>query len=336
MGVAKIQIDWTEEAITKLIELVDAGYTYNEISFETGYSKKQIKYQLSKLGLDVKNKQSRYIWDRKVEDDIIDHYKRQYPDITVKELSLIYNIPYRSMISMFNRRNIDVSPLIFWTDVRIKQLYDLHVVRDVPLCDIADSFNKSKSYIMHQLTKMGIFSEKYKKITENRILADSNKKRCGKCSVIKDFGEYYISSDRNTTVSICIECARKVSKERSAELRRPNLVLYSKKKIGECKRRARIYNYAFDLTLESVLEMFEKQNGCCFYTGIPMKDHSNDIYSMSIDRINSEKGYTQDNVVLCGYKFNMMKNDLSIKQMYEMVECVYNRKDEVFKILEQS
>lgn len=36
---------------------------------------------------------------------------------------------------------------------------------------------------------------------------------------------------------------------------------------------------------------------------------------ISIDRIDSNKGYTVDNTVLCCYAVNLMKSDLSVDEM---------------------
>ena len=54
-----------------------------------------------------------------------------------------------------------------------------------------------------------------------------------------------------------------------------------------------------------LLNLWNKQKGLCYYTNIPMQ-LTNEIVPelVSIDRIDSLKGYTEDNIVLCCYIIN--------------------------------
>ena len=89
------------------------------------------------------------------------------------------------------------------------------------------------------------------------------------------------------------------------------------------KTRAIRYNMEFDLTVDTLKEIYEKQNGVCFYTKEKLEFCSHNKNTLSIDRINSDKGYTLDNIVLCGALVNNMKNSLSINEFKQIIMTLY-------------
>jgi hypothetical protein len=79
--------------------------------------------------------------------------------------------------------------------------------------------------------------------------------------------------------------------------------------INRAKRR----NKLGDLTLDDLLEQWNKQNGKCPYTGIPLKlpvfRKRLPLFEMaSLDRIDSNKPYEKSNVVFVSAPINYMKN----------------------------
>lgn len=72
-----------------------------------------------------------------------------------------------------------------------------------------------------------------------------------------------------------------------------------------------------DLTMEYMVERWERQDGCCYYTGKPMKytsDTRMDPDLVSIDKVVPAKGYRQGNVVLCRLVVNQLKQNLTPTQ----------------------
>ena len=81
-------------------------------------------------------------------------------------------------------------------------------------------------------------------------------------------------------------------------------------KLDNARQRAkRSAGYA-TLTVEELLEVFQQQGGRCYYSGIPLTYDQGGDTDVSIDRMDSTKGYTEDNVVLCCWRVNNMKGDL--------------------------
>lgn len=84
----------------------------------------------------------------------------------------------------------------------------------------------------------------------------------------------------------------------------PDLVI-AHKYINKAKH-AEEKGHDFSLTLPEFTKLMKRRT--CFYTGVPLQ-HANLTYpdGRTIDRIDSSKGYTKDNVVACSYYFNQTK-----------------------------
>jgi hypothetical protein len=46
-------------------------------------------------------------------------------------------------------------------------------------------------------------------------------------------------------------------------------------------------------------------------------------YIMSVDRVDSNKGYVKDNIVLCCSIINSMKNTLSTEEFFSIIKVLY-------------
>lgn len=84
----------------------------------------------------------------------------------------------------------------------------------------------------------------------------------------------------------------------------------------------------FFLTKEETLKLFK---GDCFYCGSPPSRvrkierlHGSEYIYNGIDRIDSSKNYTKDNVVSCCSKCNFMKHELSIEEFKMHIIKIYN------------
>jgi hypothetical protein len=83
----------------------------------------------------------------------------------------------------------------------------------------------------------------------------------------------------------------------------------------------------FGLTFKRLKQMMQQQT--CFYTGVKF-DINVPLMRRSLDRIDSTKGYTNDNVVACTSFINSLKGSLTydqIKAMYRGVTKFRRRQD---------
>jgi len=93
------------------------------------------------------------------------------------------------------------------------------------------------------------------------------------------------------------------------------------------KEKAQKRNLEFNLNIEDAWHLFLEQDRKCVLTGIPLKinnryaikDHNN---IASIDRIDSSKGYTIDNIQWVHKYINVMKWQLSQQEFIDMCNKV--------------
>jgi len=80
---------------------------------------------------------------------------------------------------------------------------------------------------------------------------------------------------------------------------------------------AKARNLKVTLTQDDILDMYKKQNGICALTGVKMTRNKTKT-DMSIDRINSNLGYTKDNVHLITNTANGVRSDIDIKILLDV------------------
>lgn len=77
------------------------------------------------------------------------------------------------------------------------------------------------------------------------------------------------------------------------------------------------------LTINQLIKMFEEQNGKCKLSNVKLSLNTNSNNIVSIDRIDSNKGYTIDNIQLVSKIVNQAKNNLSMEDFKSMVFSIY-------------
>jgi len=86
----------------------------------------------------------------------------------------------------------------------------------------------------------------------------------------------------------------------------------------------------FDITLEDLQEVWNNQKGVCPYSKISLQlnNHSHRIkdrrYTASLDRIDSSKGYTKDNIQFVSLCINYMKAELSNEEVHDFLKEIVN------------
>lgn len=100
---------------------------------------------------------------------------------------------------------------------------------------------------------------------------------------------------------------------------------YNQTKAGIITRRNRGRRdpLTFNIECQDIIDLYESQNHKCALSGLSIEPninvHLNDQY-LSIDRIDSFKGYEKDNVQLVDKRINMMKGSLSDDEFIDL--CV--------------
>lgn len=101
--------------------------------------------------------------------------------------------------------------------------------------------------------------------------------------------------------------------------------------IRNSKTRALKKGLAFELTSEHILQLYRNQNGMCKRTGILFdltaeSDGSKNPKCMTLDRIDSSKGYTLENTELVCYHYNIAKNAFSTDELYTLCQLILDKR----------
>ena len=78
----------------------------------------------------------------------------------------------------------------------------------------------------------------------------------------------------------------------------------------------------FFLTIQDVVQCWNKQAAFCAYSGRKMTLDAGHLNTVSIERINSDVGYTPENTVLVCQAINRMKSDFGYEDFYSLCKDV--------------
>jgi hypothetical protein len=116
----------------------------------------------------------------------------------------------------------------------------------------------------------------------------------------------------------CKNCLKKDPKRYNRLINKDDLELYLIDRYHGCRSRSNRKGIQFDLTVEFLKRLWDKQSGRCAITGINMT-HSilegKIKTNLSVDKINAKLGYTQKNIQLVCNIVNIMKSDMDIKEL---------------------
>jgi hypothetical protein len=145
-------------------------------------------------------------------------------------------------------------------------------------------------------------------------------KVCNKCNTSKSTFEF--SKNRSTGdgfQKVCkncfanYPCVKKGYAKKTHAYKTDMLSYFIAKAHGLNDKSRRKLNLPCDLTGQILLEIFEKQNRKCYYSGIEMVHNVgiSQYNSISVERKDPNMGYVKDNVVLCAFAINSFKGSLS-------------------------
>ena len=134
---------------------------------------------------------------------------------------------------------------------------------------------------------------------------DNKEKRCKKCNKLNSKYRRYNYNKKQFINSLLNSCKHS-----------------SKKRLKNKRYESSIFN----ITYKDILELIEKQNNKCIYTGIELVYKPCNNYKLSIDRIDSSKGYIKENIQLVGWIVNQAKSNLNEEVFLNMIKMIYNNK----------
>jgi hypothetical protein len=138
-----------------------------------------------------------------------------------------------------------------------------------------------------------------------------------------------------TTYPNSITCSRKCAaihrgnQKKDKYINNPNLKErpFINRKVEGAYKRAKEKNMEYNLTPDFIYNLYLKQNKKCALTNKQLtfiNKKGRIPTNLSIDRIDSSKGYTEDNVQLVCSVVNLMKLDLEINEFKEWCQLIVN------------
>jgi len=155
-------------------------------------------------------------------------------------------------------------------------------------------------------------------------------KKCKVCNLVKSEDEFY-KSQRGLKCKTCVlEITRKYKRNK-----RKDIEFRLNESVKQKERRVRLWQNTLihdskyrgvenTLTVNDINEMFENQNGLCYWFKVPLIPSNNKKHPQqpSLDRIDRNKGYTKDNVVLSCYSANIGRNETDIDEWEKFLKIL--------------
>lgn len=85
------------------------------------------------------------------------------------------------------------------------------------------------------------------------------------------------------------------------------------KVLSKLKRGALHRGLVFEITIEDIQEVYEQQHKVCAFSGLPLTFG----IDASVDRLDSQEGYTRDNIQIVHKQLNMIKRDTPNEEFIE-------------------
>lgn len=154
----------------------------------------------------------------------------------------------------------------------------------------------------------------------HRIIDGVNHKWCNKCGCFKEYKFFKENAARHDGfASQCVPCAQDKGVPSGRARRLADLRatfdgwlkrLYSQKKSACLK-----HGIKYTVELDYLRQLWNDQNGCCYYSKVPLQWNNKTLYGAQLDRIVPAKGYIIGNVVWASKAFNNLKNDSSLQDL---------------------
>lgn len=152
--------------------------------------------------------------------------------------------------------------------------------------------------------KLSLFS-----FSKNLAAKDGLQYKCRPCDI------EYQKQRRENNKEVFLEYGRTYQKDR-----RKNFEYRLQMLINASKQRAKLKNREHSITLEDIKDLYPVDGKCpVFGFNLEFNDAGFRETSPSIDRIDSDKGYTKDNIQIISWKANRLKAYATVEDLEILV-----------------
>lgn len=194
----------------------------------------------------------------------------------------------------------------------------------IPIKEIVEKLNRSYNSIVTKAYELNINKKNINSNCKNKTT-----KTCVVCKKeypkTKEFFDCFVTKRENKLIyqTKCRTCYKNYIYKRNS-----TLLNSFKNIIRTIKKQEKRLKNGFNIDIDFLMTLWENQKGTCALSGINMtylKGKGSHYYSnVSIDRIDSNKGYTKDNVWLVCIWANTAKSNLIFNHFKEMIKITNN------------
>jgi hypothetical protein len=175
------------------------------------------------------------------------------------------------------------------------------------LKEMVTEFQLPANLVNNKMRALGLCTPTGLKMSENRKLKKEGKKRCINCNQIKDRERF---KKIPYFYFVCDSCFTLLSTTPSLKLIKAVL----KSRLRGATERGEKFDREVSVGVADLVAQWEQQKGLCYYSKIPMALYHDNEKVVSLDRIDSSKGYVKNNIVLCCHRVNSMKSNLTLEE----------------------
>ncbi len=100
-------------------------------------------------------------------------------------------------------------------------------------------------------------------------------------------------------------------------------------KLHNQARSARAKDYEWTINTETLVKLWQEQDGHCALSGVAMTHHRDGTgkkeFNASIDRIDQNAGYTPQNIQLVCYRVNILRHNLPEDMFYWWIKTIHEQ-----------
>jgi hypothetical protein len=147
-------------------------------------------------------------------------------------------------------------------------------------------------------------------------------KTCFRCKQQKPFDLFFKSANTSDgRHSWCKICCRE-GNSRSRQKRNATIEGRAEVFLVNAKKSAAKRQQIFLLTVNDIVACWNDQLGVCAYSGRQMTLDAGQLHTVSIERIDSQIGYTPANTILVCQAINRMKSNFAFEDFYSLCSDV--------------
>ncbi len=303
-------------------EYVEKSRSASDIAIQIGCTPKTIVNKLRQYCIEIRR--LKYKISKEL---IYDLYINQ--DKTIEKISIELECSESTVSRTLKKFNIQIKKIK--TSISDDFLINEYINNKKSTADIACAIGHSSDGVRRRLMTLGV---KIRPLYDKK--QDLSGQKTGKLTIINKCGKI---NGRNFWNCEC-ECGNKcsfsvgeLSKRKSCgkkcklKNKCENSGEITMKDFGRIRYGAKKRNLIFDITMEQMWSTFVMQNGKCAISGVSLIfDKKNILGDASLDRIDSDKGYTVDNIQWVHKDLNKMKLDMPEKEFFEWINTIYHFK----------